>query len=363
MDQDDQPLLEETEFDAIVVGTGLTESIVAGALARVGRKVLHLDHRQHYGGNRATLDLNSLLQLATASQPSATFTGWQVLTGQVDCPVSEDAAPAESSDLEPAAESTMESGAPASTVGYYKHQDEGFAVTHAEPAEPAAAAPEEAAAAVGLESWKPQSRQFNLDLAPAVLFSNGPLVQSLSRSGVSRYNEFKVVESTNMQIDGVRRKVPCSKNEVFADKQLSLIEKRHLMSFLKTCLQHKADPDTPLKNAGPGVSFVNYLKKNKMPKQLQDVICYALAGLETDQHTDPAPASVAEGLAGISQYLESVGRFNTTAFLCLNYGLGELPQVPTPPASAATHEHPAAPGVLPVVCGVQRYLHPWEGNQ
>merc|ERR1712166_1239462 len=169
---DDQPLLEETEFDAIVVGTGLTESIVAGALARVGRKVLHLDHRQHYGGNRATLDLNSLLQLSTASQPSTTFTGWQTVTAaepnepcvEVECPVSKDAAPAESSDPEPAAEaaaeaeaadaaeSTMESGAPASSVGYYKQQDEGFAATHAEPAAEAAEAPaavnaEEAAAA------------------------------------------------------------------------------------------------------------------------------------------------------------------------------------------------------------------------
>ena len=31
-------------FDVVVVGTGLTESLFAGACARAGKRVLHLDH-------------------------------------------------------------------------------------------------------------------------------------------------------------------------------------------------------------------------------------------------------------------------------------------------------------------------------
>ena len=41
--------LDETTYDVIVVGTGLTESIAAAALARTGRKVLHLDALPFYG--------------------------------------------------------------------------------------------------------------------------------------------------------------------------------------------------------------------------------------------------------------------------------------------------------------------------
>jgi hypothetical protein len=41
--------LDDTEFDVIVVGTGLTEAVAAAALARSGRKVLHLDALPFYG--------------------------------------------------------------------------------------------------------------------------------------------------------------------------------------------------------------------------------------------------------------------------------------------------------------------------
>ena len=45
----------EEKFDIIVVGTGLIESILAAALARVGQKVLHVDQNNHYGSDWTTL--------------------------------------------------------------------------------------------------------------------------------------------------------------------------------------------------------------------------------------------------------------------------------------------------------------------
>lgn len=42
--------LTETEYDAVIVGTGLSESILAAALALAGSKVLHLDANGFYGG-------------------------------------------------------------------------------------------------------------------------------------------------------------------------------------------------------------------------------------------------------------------------------------------------------------------------
>ena len=39
-----------TQFDVVVLGTGMVESIVAAAAARQGHSVLHLDNARYYGG-------------------------------------------------------------------------------------------------------------------------------------------------------------------------------------------------------------------------------------------------------------------------------------------------------------------------
>ena len=52
--------LDDTAYDVIVVGTGLTESIAAAALARVGRKVLHIDSLPFYGEPYSTHTLPAL---------------------------------------------------------------------------------------------------------------------------------------------------------------------------------------------------------------------------------------------------------------------------------------------------------------
>ncbi|CAG8474496.1 7056_t:CDS:10 [Ambispora gerdemannii] len=54
-----QPL-EVTEYDVIVLGTGFTESLLAGALARTGKSVLHLDANSHYGGGWSALNFRDL---------------------------------------------------------------------------------------------------------------------------------------------------------------------------------------------------------------------------------------------------------------------------------------------------------------
>ncbi|KAI0244383.1 hypothetical protein L0F63_003488 [Massospora cicadina] len=51
-------------------------------------------------------------------------------------------------------------------------------------------------------------------------------------SGIHNYLEFKLVNQTQVcWADGLR-KVPLSKEDVFVDQQLSLIDKRKLMKFL-----------------------------------------------------------------------------------------------------------------------------------
>jgi len=38
------------EYDVIVLGTGLAECILSGVLSVKGKKVLHIDRNNHYGG-------------------------------------------------------------------------------------------------------------------------------------------------------------------------------------------------------------------------------------------------------------------------------------------------------------------------
>jgi len=48
------------EYDVIVLGTGLKECVLSGLLATKGKKVLHLDRNEYYGGETASLNLSNL---------------------------------------------------------------------------------------------------------------------------------------------------------------------------------------------------------------------------------------------------------------------------------------------------------------
>jgi len=51
----------DQEYDAIILGTGLKECLVAGLLASVeGYKILHVDRNDYYGGESASLNLTQL---------------------------------------------------------------------------------------------------------------------------------------------------------------------------------------------------------------------------------------------------------------------------------------------------------------
>ncbi|XP_035180721.1 rab proteins geranylgeranyltransferase component A 1 [Oxyura jamaicensis] len=56
------------EFDVVVVGTGLPESIIAAACARSGQRVLHVDSRNYYGGNWASFSFSGLLSWIKENQ-------------------------------------------------------------------------------------------------------------------------------------------------------------------------------------------------------------------------------------------------------------------------------------------------------
>lgn len=50
----------DEEYDVIVLGTGITECILSGLLSVDGKKVLHIDKQDHYGGESASVTLSQL---------------------------------------------------------------------------------------------------------------------------------------------------------------------------------------------------------------------------------------------------------------------------------------------------------------
>ncbi|KAL4235013.1 hypothetical protein ACF0H5_006651 [Mactra antiquata] len=56
------------EFDVIVLGTGMPESIAAAAFSRIGQSVLHLDRNDHYSGNWASFNLQGIEKWAKQHQ-------------------------------------------------------------------------------------------------------------------------------------------------------------------------------------------------------------------------------------------------------------------------------------------------------
>ncbi|KAH3901823.1 probable Rab GDP-dissociation inhibitor [Saccharomycodes ludwigii] len=58
----------DEEYDVIVLGTGLTECILSGILSVEGKKVLHIDKQDFYGGESASLNLT---QMYNKFKPSA----------------------------------------------------------------------------------------------------------------------------------------------------------------------------------------------------------------------------------------------------------------------------------------------------
>ena len=55
--------LSDPVAKVIVLGTGLTECILSGLLSVEGKKVLHMDRNDYYGGDSASLNLTQVIQL------------------------------------------------------------------------------------------------------------------------------------------------------------------------------------------------------------------------------------------------------------------------------------------------------------
>ena len=315
------------KFDCVLVGTGLTESLVAAAVARAGKSVLHLDRNPFYGSRNATLNLQDLIDFLHSGGAAA----------------------------------EEEQPGPAPTPNAVLVERMAERPTHVSYV--AAEAPPAAALAV--------SHRYNLDLTPQLLLSAGTMVESLRSSGVASYIEFKPLqgflygegvapaaegapeESTHGSGDSATpwlRRVPCGKADIFQSADIPLIQKRQLMKFLQACTalqaelepgltqrpQVRASPDAaPTATAATAAtdgSFLDFVGRQRLAPALADMMLYSILQLPAPPSTaagNAAPMSIpsaADGLRAINRHLRSLGVYGATAYLACVYGSSEMPQ-------------------------------------
>ncbi|KAJ7174339.1 FAD/NAD-P-binding domain-containing protein [Mycena filopes] len=166
-----------------------------------------------------------------------------------------------------------------------------------------------------------QARAYSLSLSPSLIPSTGPLIDALVGSGVSRYGGFRLVERICVyEPSGTIKPVPGSKEDIFKNKDISLLDKRRLMRFLMFAAGDFEDTKELEGNADS--PFPQFLKAAfSLNEEMTSAIAYALAYcLSPSDPTLPA-------LHRLRRYLRSAGRYGASPFLVGHYGSsGEIAQ-------------------------------------
>lgn len=286
------------DYDVIVVGTGLTESIVSAALSRIGKIVLHIDRETFYGGESSSHSLGGLIEWS--DQLIGTKKDEHTKKERINSQTNENLTNVEcNNDLRQ----------------YYTHFKSEWN--------------KKACSNEIKESLMKLSRRFSLDLCPNIFYSRGSFIELLISSDVSKYCEFRLVSQiltlTTNKNDEIRKleKVPTSRSDVFKTNQLSMIEKRHMMKFIQSCSKDNQFAD--FINDEPKckeTSFRYFLKEKKLPDSVSMYILNAVA-MSPSNHNNQ---TVMQGLNQVKKFLSSVGRFGDSPFLYSMYGTGELSQ-------------------------------------
>eukprot|EP01135_Chromosphaera_perkinsii_P000162 Nk52_evm58s32 gene=Nk52_evmTU58s32 len=240
----------ENAFDVAIYGTGLVESILAGALARIGKRIIHVDCKDYYGEAAGSVTADFFFTPATVAAFRVEVAEKSIVAG----------------DLERKRKQEQE-------------EEEG-----------------------GRDSSVYVPRIFLLkgvyfDLTPKLLFSRSHFVDYMNKSGTSRYVQFKPLDKLFMCCEkfvqeqknnnsnkesATKRKneerdassleessslgssvpcsflrpVPSSRSDVFANRDINVIEKRLLMRFLTFCADYNIEESR--------YSFLNVKMKKNM---------------------------------------------------------------------------------------------------
>ncbi|CAK9033367.1 unnamed protein product [Durusdinium trenchii] len=346
---------DECQADVVVLGTGLTESIVAAAVARSGRRVLHLDAAETYGGAGRSLPLREYIAWAGDAR-DARMPGDGVQAG---------------GDLRSLPrhgwQRLWEPFAPRRTPETAEMPEETREQTEVPEGQRAFALSPERTECYAERSfeWDPFQQMngirrkknellrnpsaFSLDLSPRLLYGRSEHVDVLIESGVARYLEFQGLKFTRVLTSEGLISVPLTKSEIFQDAHLSKAEKRMLMRFITSIQPYVSSlafqsaaqlgVDQAAKIKGPSDqsalgmeldgSWRAFLQQQNLSERLQDFITYSIC-LWDWAPTEAFPQlSCREALERLGAFISSLGlygRGTSMPLLFPMYGIGEVSQ-------------------------------------
>ncbi|UJR21349.1 hypothetical protein I4U23_024442 [Adineta vaga] len=275
------------EYDVIIVGTGMVESILAAACARIGKSVLHIDINDYYGAEWASFSLDALTEWIQKQENLPTNVIPEDQNEKV-VPISDPKNLFRNIQLKWNIQETNEE---TSTVD----SDSPKSIT--------------------LTELKKQSRKFNIDLTPKLYYASGGLIDLLVQSNVAKYCEFKLVSRLLLERNGQLANVPSSRADIFNSNDINLIDKRLLMKVIMNCSSMSI---TDL-NEDQNLPFIDYLKKQKLNDALCHLIINSISMVDYNATTE-------EGFIKAKRYLDSLGRYGNSPFLFPLYGNGEMTQ-------------------------------------
>ena len=312
LEMEDDPFSKE--FDLLVCGTGIVESIVASSAALAGKRVLHIDGNEFYGDCDATLPLPQLHSLLSPLKTKESG----VIKGLA--------------------------GSEIVVVGSLPALPEGISQSTA--------------------------RRILLDIRPRLLLAQGDSAGLLVSSDTARYLSLRRVSCCcvipNNRESALR--VPGSKADVFLDSGLSLLEKRSVMRFLQMAMDgvswgadgeaevertDVAEDDSPVggsvktlneKKLGAGRALLRPQNKAVCEDAQAEQNFKTLGSLLTESPAyslsarvqklivsaltmwdgDISQLSTSLGMSRVRSYLAALNRFGGTALLTHEYGMGSV---------------------------------------
>jgi len=281
--------LDKSHYKGLILGTGLSESLLSSALAYKGYSSINFDLDNSYSGAIKTCGMKEFLQLF-------------------------------------------------STV--YPEQKNGiFTVIDYE----SSVAEEE----------KSKLRGFNIDLQPRFLFSSSLTVTKMIEAGMDKYMDFRAINGVFFFDNDSHKflKMPVNKGEIFASGALSILEKRKLFKFLHTCtaisrmmsnseanINSTSDFDKDLqidddlmKNiiSVKAEHFTKFLDLMGISGKLRNLLLFVIANYNYSLEDSQEPAyflSTQHFVNRIEKFIGSMGIHSTYPYLYTNYGTSDIPQ-------------------------------------
>ncbi|KAK6956202.1 hypothetical protein Daesc_001475 [Daldinia eschscholtzii] len=248
--------LGDEPWDVVICGTGLQQSLLALALSRSNKRILHVDPNDYYGEHEAAFSLQE------ADSWAATHAGRST---------EED--------------SSVEKRQPIfKNASVWKHPD---------------------AADLGLLS----PHAYSLALAPQIIHTRSKILEQLVSSQAYRQvvflavGSFFVFDAEATDSSPKLARIPSSREDVFATKAIPVKSKRYLMKFLKFVIDHDSEEQKPVWQGQEQKLLSEFLASEfKLDENLQKYILALTLSLD-------GLITVADGLATIHRHLTSMGVF------------------------------------------------------